>query len=63
MELYCLDNNHNNGGMLVSHEEAKAWDYTIDEDLQRKLYEINQSYITSGRLTNEQIKALQPAGD
>lgn len=61
MELYCLDNNHNNGGVLVSHEDAKAWDYTMDEDLQKRLYDINQSYITSGRLTNEQIQALQPS--
>ena len=63
MDLYCLDNNHNNGGVLVTHEEAKAWDYTMDDDLKKKLYDINQSYINSGRLTNEQIQALLPAGN
>ena len=63
MDIYCLDNNHNSGGVLVTHEEAKAWDYTMDEDLKNKLYEINQSYITSGRLTNEQIQALLPEGN
>ncbi len=59
MELYCLDNNHNCGGHLVTHEEAKNWDYTMTEDLKRKLFEIMQSYIDSGRLTPEQIQALQ----
>ena len=25
MPLYCIDNNHNNGGKRVSNEEAKQW--------------------------------------
>ena len=58
MQLYCLDNNHNNGGQRVTTEEAKKWDYTMTEDLQQKIYAIKQSYIDSGKLTAEQIQAL-----
>jgi len=43
----------------VTNEEAKLWDYTMTEDLQQKLYAIKQSYIDSGKLTPEQIAALQ----
>ena len=57
--LYCIDNNHNNGGKRVSNEEAKQWDYTMTEDLKQKIYAIKQSYIDSGKLTPEQIAALQ----
>ena len=59
MPFYCIDNNHNNGGKRVSNEEAKQWDYTMTEDLQQKIYAIKQSYIDSGKLTPEQIAALQ----
>ena len=59
MQLYCLDNNHNNGGKRVTTEEARQWDYTMTEDLQQKIYAIKQSYIDSGKLTAEQIAALQ----
>ncbi|MBQ3768277.1 MAG: zeta toxin family protein [Prevotella sp.] len=59
MPSYCIDNNHNNGGKLVTNEEAKQWDYTMTEDLQQKIYAIKQSYIDSGKLTPEQIAALQ----
>ena len=40
-------------------QEAKLWDYTMTEDLQQKIYAIKQSYIDSGKLTPEQIAALQ----
>lgn len=60
MDVYCMDNSHNSGGKRVTHEEAKLWDYTMTEDLQQKLHDIQQSYIESGRLNAEQIKALQP---
>ena len=59
MPLYCIDNNHNNGGKWVTNEEAKQWDYTMTEDLQQKIYQIKQSYIDTGKLTPEQIAALQ----
>ena len=59
MKFYCLDNNHNNGGKRVTNEEAKLWDYSMTEDLQQRLYAIKQSYIDSGKLTAEQIRALQ----
>ena len=59
MLLYCIDNNHNNGGKWVTNEEAKQWDYTMTEDLQQKIYAIKQSYIDTGKLTPEQIAALQ----
>lgn len=59
MKFYCLDNNHNNGGKLVTNEEAKLWDYSMTEDLQQKLYAIKQSYIDSDKLTSEQMMALQ----
>ena len=59
MPFYCIDNNHNNGGKRVTNEEAKQWDYTMTEDLQQKIYAIKQSYIDSGKLTPEQIAALQ----
>ena len=57
--IHCLDNSHNNGGRRVTTEEAKQWDYTMTEDLQQKLYAIKQSYIDSGKLTADQIAALQ----
>ena len=57
MPFYCIDNNHNNGGKRVSNEEAKQWAMT--EDLQQKIYAIKQSYIDTGKLTPEQIAALQ----
>jgi hypothetical protein len=59
MPFYCLDNSHNNGGRRVTNEEAKQWDYSMTEDLQQKIYAIKQSYIDSGKLTAEQIEALQ----
>lgn len=59
MPFYCIDNNHNNGGKRVSNEEAKQWDYTMTEDLKQKIYAIKQSYIDTGKLTPEQIAALQ----
>ena len=59
MPFYRIDNSHNNGGRRVTNEEAKQWDYTMTEDLQQKLYAIKQSYINSGKLTPEQIAALQ----
>jgi hypothetical protein len=59
MPFYCIDNSHNNGGKRVTNEEAKLWDYSMTEDLQQKLYAIKQSYIDSGKLTPEQIEALQ----
>ena len=59
MKLYCLDNSHNSGGKRVSAKEAKHWDYTMSEDLAQKLFAIEESYIDSGRLTPEQIRALQ----
>lgn len=59
MPFYCIDNNHNNGGKRVSNEEAKQWDYTMTEDLKQKIYAIKQSYIDTGKLTPEQISALQ----
>ena len=59
MPLYCIDNSHNNGGRRVTNEEAKQWDYTMTEDLQQKIYAIKQSYIDTGKLTPEQIAALQ----
>lgn len=56
--LYCLDNSGNKGGVRVSTEEALKWDYTITEQMERKLYDIMQHFIDSGQLTPEQIKAL-----
>ena len=59
VELYCLDNNHNNGGVQVSIEEAKKWDYTMSEHMEKRLHDIMMEYIDSGRLTPEQIQALK----
>ena len=59
MKLYCLDNSHNSGGKRVTNEEAKQWDYSMTEELKQKIYAIKQSYIDSGQLNAEQIKALQ----
>ena len=59
MSIFCLDNNHNNGGKLVSTEDAKKWDYTMDADMQNKLYKIMWRYILSGRMSDEQITAVQ----
>ena len=54
IKLYCLDNSHNSGGIRVTPEQAKKWDYTMSEDLEQKLNAIEESYIESGRLTPEQ---------
>ena len=59
VELYCLDNNHNNGGVQVSIEEALKWDYTMSEHMEKSLHDIMMEYIDSGRLTPEQIQALK----
>ena len=59
VELYCLDNNHNNGGVQVSIEEAKKWDYHMSEQMEKRLHDIMMEYIDSGRLTPEQIQALK----
>ena len=59
VELYCLDNNHNNGGVQVSIEEALKWDYTMSEQMEQRLHDIMMEYIDSGRLTPEQINALK----
>lgn len=59
VELYCLDNNHNNGGVQVSIEEALKWDYHMSEQMEQRLHDIMMEYIDSGRLTPEQIQALK----
>ena len=59
VELYCLDNNHNNGGVQVSIEEALKWDYHMSEQMEKRLHDIMMEYIDSGRLTPEQIQALK----
>ena len=59
VELYCLDNNHNNGGVQVSIEEALKWDYHMSEQMEQRLHDIMNEYIDSGRLTPEQIQALK----
>jgi len=59
MTIHCLDNNHNSGGVEVSKEEAKKWDYTMDADMQSKLYKIMWQFILSGDMTDEQITAVQ----
>lgn len=56
--LYCLDNSHNKGGVRVSIEEALTWDYTITEEVENKLNDIMQEFISSGKLTPAQIQAL-----
>ena len=59
MPVYCLDNSHNNGGRLVTTDEARQWDYTMDATLQNKLYTIMWTYILSGKMTDDQIYAVQ----
>ena len=59
VELYCLDNSHNNGGVQVSIEEALKWDYHMSEQMEQRLHDIMNEYIDSGRLTPEQIQALK----
>lgn len=59
VKLYCLDNSHNNGGKLVSIEEALKWDYTMTEQMERRIYDIMMEFINSGKLTPEQINALK----
>ena len=59
VELYCLDNSHNNGGRHVSIEEALKWDYTMTEQMERRLYDIMMEFVNSGKLTPEQITALK----
>lgn len=59
MTIHCIDNNHNNGGFEVSKEEARKWDYTMDADMQNKLYKIMWQFILSGDMTDEQIIAVQ----
>ena len=56
--LYCLDNSHNKGGVRVSIEEALTWDYTITEEVENKLNDIMQEFISSGKLTPAQVQAL-----
>ena len=58
VDLYCLDNSHNKGGVRVSTEEALTWDYTITKRLMSKLYKIKNRFVKSGLLTPEQIEAL-----
>jgi hypothetical protein len=59
LTLYCLDNSHNKGGIHVSIDEAKKWDYTVTDSLKSNLSSIMQQFIDSGQLTPAQIKALK----
>ena len=59
MTIHCLDNSHNSGGVEVTKEEAMKWDYTMDADMQSKLYKIMWQFILSGDMTDEQITAVQ----
>ena len=56
--LYCLDNSQNKGGVRVSIEEALTWDYTITKEIEDKLNDIMQEFISSGKLTPAQTQAL-----
>jgi hypothetical protein len=56
--LYCLDNSQNKGGVRVSIEEALTWDYTITKEVENKLNDIMQEFISSGKLTPAQVQAL-----
>jgi len=53
-----LDNSHNKGGVRVSIEEALTWDYTITKEIEDKLNDIMQEFISSGKLTPAQVQAL-----
>ena len=58
LELYCLDNSRNNGGIHVSVEEALTWDYNITPQMEERLRDIMHKFIDSEQLTPEQVQAL-----
>ena len=61
VKVQAVDNNHNNGGIWVTPEQAEQWDFTIDnETLNHMLvYVLNEIY--QQQITGNQIKSA--AGD
>ncbi len=45
-------------GGRVSVDEAKQWDYTIDETLYNQLFDVLEDGINEGRFTEDQATSL-----
>ena len=61
VQVKAVDNNHNNGGIWVSPEQAEQWDFTIDAETMNHMlaYVLNEIY--QKQITGNQIKSA--AGD
>ena len=61
VKVKAVDNNHNNGGIWVTPEEAEKWDFTIDAETMNHMlvYVLNEIY--QKHITGNQIKSA--AGD
>lgn len=57
VKLMAVDNNHNNGGQIVTTEQAEQWDFTVDATTLNRLlvYVLNEIYqagITGAQITS-----------
>ena len=61
VKVKAVDNNHNNGGIWVSPEQAEQWDFTIDAETMNHMlvYVLNEIY--QKQITGNQSKSA--AGD
>lgn len=61
VKVQAVDNNHNNGGIWVTPEQAEQWDFTIDAEAMNHMlvYVLNEIY--QMQITGNQIKSA--AGD
>lgn len=61
VKVKAVDNNHNNGGIWVTPEQAEQWDFTIDTETMNHMlvYVLNEIY--QKQITGNQIKSA--AGD
>ena len=61
VEVQAVDNNHNNGGIWVTPDEAEQWDFTIDTQTMNHMlvYVLNEIY--QKQIAGNQIKSA--AGD
>ena len=61
VKVKAVDNNHNNGGIWVTPEQAEQWDFTIDAETMNHMlvYVLNEIY--QKQITGNQIKSA--AGD
>lgn len=58
VNIVPIDNSNNNGGRVVTVDEAERWDYSVNEELMYNLLEFIADEYESGRITKAQLSVV-----